>query len=76
VLLSDRIDSNPEVLGGKPRIRGTRIAVELILELLAAGESEANIIDSYPGITHGDILACLAFASYLAHEYKAWPVPA
>lgn len=47
------------MLAGKPVIRGTRLAVELILELLAAGQSEEEILASYPGITKADILACL-----------------
>ena len=57
-------------------IRGTRIAVEFVLELLAAGQSETEILASYPGLTRDDVLACLSYASYLAHEYKAYPVPA
>jgi uncharacterized protein (DUF433 family) len=63
-------------LAGKPVIRGTRIAVEFILELLAAGQSESEILENYPGLTRDDILACLSYASYLAHEYEAYPVPA
>ena len=74
--LSQRITSDPEVLAGKPVIRGTRIAVELILELLAAGETEAEVLENYPGLTREDILACLGYASYLAHEYKGFPIPA
>lgn len=73
---SDRITIDPEIVGGKPAIRGTRLAVEFILELLAAGQSEAEILDQYPGLTKEDVLACLAYASYLAHEYKAYPIPA
>jgi uncharacterized protein (DUF433 family) len=72
----ERVTVDPDVLAGKPVIRGTRIAVELVLELLAAGQSEAGILDSYPGLTREDILACLAYATYLAHEYKAYPIPA
>jgi len=72
----ERIVIDPELLAGKPVIRGTRLSVELILDLLAAGQSDADIIDSYPGITRDDILACLSYASYLAHEYKAYPIPA
>ena len=72
----ERISMDPEVLAGKPVIRGTRLAVEFILELLAAGQSESEIVAEYPGITREDILACLAYASYLAHEYKAYPIPA
>lgn len=74
--LSERIVVDPAILAGKPVIRGTRLAVELILELLAAGQSESEILANYPGLTHEDILACLAYASYLAHEYKAFPIPA
>ena len=49
--------------------------MEFILELLAAGQPESEILANYPGLTRGDILACLAYASYLAHEYKAYPIP-
>jgi uncharacterized protein (DUF433 family) len=73
---SERITVDPDVLTGKPVIRGTRLAVEFVLELLAAGESEADIIDNYPGLTRDDIRACLAYASYLAHEYRSYPIPA
>ena len=74
--LSERIVVDPEVLAGKPVIRGTRLAVEFILELLAAGQSENDLLSSYPGLAREDILACLSYASYLAHEYKAYPIPA
>ena len=60
----------------KPVIRGTRLAVEFILELLAAGQSESELLTNYPGLTREDILACLSYASYLAREYKAYPIPA
>jgi uncharacterized protein (DUF433 family) len=71
----DRIVLGPDVLSGKPVIRGTRLAVEFILDLLAAGQSEADIVANYPGLAREDVLACLAYASYLAHEYKAYPLP-
>jgi uncharacterized protein (DUF433 family) len=74
--LSERIVVDPEVLAGKPVIRGTRLAVEFILEILAAGQSESELLTSYPGLTREDVLACLSYASYLAHEYKAYPIPA
>lgn len=73
---SERIVVDPEILAGKPVVRGTRLAVEFILELLAAGQSESDILTNYPGLTREDILACLAYASYLAHQYKAFPIPA
>jgi uncharacterized protein (DUF433 family) len=76
MVLSERIVVDSEILAGKPIIRGTRLAVEFILELLAAGQSEQDLLAEYPGLTHEDILACLSYASYLAHEYKAYPVPA
>src|SRR5438445_120991 len=68
----ERIIVDPEILTGKPVIRGTRLAVEFILEMLAAGQSESRILANYPGLTRDDILACLSYASYLAHEYKAY----
>ena len=74
--LLERIVVDPEPLAGKPVIRGTRLAVEFILELLAAGQSEQDILRDYPGLTRDDILACLSYASYLAHEYRAYPIPA
>lgn len=67
---------DPEVLAGKPVVRGTRLALEFILELLAAGQSENDLLASYPGLTREDVLACLSYASYLAHEYKGYPIPA
>jgi uncharacterized protein (DUF433 family) len=72
----ERIVIDPETLAGKPVIRRTRIAVELVLELLAAGQSESELLANYPGLIREDILACLSYASYLAHEYKAYPIPA
>ena len=73
---SDLIVVDPKIVGGKPVIRGTRLAVEFILELLAAGQSESDLVENYPGLTREDILACLSYASYLAHEYRAYPIPA
>jgi uncharacterized protein (DUF433 family) len=73
---SDRIVVDPEILAGKPAVRGARLAVEFILELLAAGQPESVVRANYPGLTHEDILACLSYASNLAHEYKAYPIPA
>ena len=59
----ERITVDPKVLVGKPVIKGTRLAVEFIVELLAEGWSNQQIIDNYPGITADDIRACLAYAS-------------
>lgn len=60
----NRIIANPKILGGKPTIRGTRISVEFILELLASDVSENEIIEDYSHITKEDIHACLRFAAY------------
>ncbi len=59
----DRITIDPNILVGKPVIRGTRLAVELIIDLLAQGWSEAQILEEYPRISEEDIHACLAYAS-------------
>lgn len=53
-----RIMVDPDILGGNPVAKGTRLAVEFIIGLLAAGWSEAEILRNYPGLTHADILAC------------------
>lgn len=61
--LTKRITANPKILGGKPIIRGTRISVEFILELLASGATEAGILKDYPHLKPPDIKACLAYAA-------------
>jgi uncharacterized protein (DUF433 family) len=71
-----RITLNPSVLVGKPVIRGTRISVEHILGLLAAGWSEAEILADYPGLTHEDVLACLAYARDLVASERVFPTAA
>jgi len=58
----DRITSDPAIFGGKPVVRGMRISVELILSLLAQGETPEAIFDDYPGLQPADIRACLAYA--------------
>jgi uncharacterized protein (DUF433 family) len=57
----DRIVTDPETLFGKPHIRGTRIGVDLILDLLASGWNEAQILESYPHLTQADLQAIFAF---------------
>jgi uncharacterized protein (DUF433 family) len=61
--VSERIVIDLEVLAGKPVIRGTRLAVEFVLELLAAGQSENDLLTNYPGLEREDILASLGYAS-------------
>jgi uncharacterized protein (DUF433 family) len=71
-----RITLAPEVLAGKPVIRGTRLAVEFIIGLMADGWGEADILANYPGVTHDDIVACLAYARDALTEEKVFPAPA
>ena len=59
----DLIVSDPNVMMGKPVVQGTRITVELILEKLAAGQKEEQILQAHPLLTHEAILAALGFAS-------------
>lgn len=70
----DRITVDPAILVGKPVIKGTRLAVEFIVDLMAQGWTEADILDSYPGVTHEDILACLAYASDSLHSERVYQV--
>jgi uncharacterized protein (DUF433 family) len=60
----ERIIANREVLGGKPIIKGTRISVEFIIELLASGVTESEILQDYSHLTKEDIHACLEYAPH------------
>ena len=65
----ERIEINPEIMGGKPVIRGTRITVELILRKLGAGMAPENLLEAHPRLTIDDLRAAQAFAAdYLAGE--------
>lgn len=67
--LLDRITFNPEIFGGKPIIRGRRLAVEHILSMLAAGDTPDIILAGYDWLESEDIQACLAYAhKIIAHE--------
>lgn len=70
----DRITIDPAVLIGKPVIKGTRLAVEFIVDLLAHGWTEEEILRNYPGITPEDIRACLAYASAWLHAERVYPL--
>ncbi len=68
-MITTRIEINPQVMMGKPVIRGTRIPVELILRKLAEGETEAELLEDYPHLTPEDIRAAIAYgAASVAHE--------
>ena len=73
--LLNRISIDPQVCGGKPCIKGTRIWVSLILDLLATGIGEAELLAEYPGLVHDDILAALAYGAEAARE-RMIPIPA
>lgn len=70
----ERIEINPHILVGKPVLKGTRLAVEFIIELLAQGWSEAEILRNYPGLTTEDIQACLSYASAALRAEKVYPL--
>jgi uncharacterized protein (DUF433 family) len=68
-----RLAIDPDVLLGKPVIRGTRLSVEFIIGLLADGWTEAEIAANYPGVAHEYILACLAYARDALGAEKIFP---
>jgi uncharacterized protein (DUF433 family) len=71
----ERIVIDPEILTGKPVIKGTRLAVELIIDLLASEWSEADILRNYPGLTHTDILACRQFTMMTEQRTRVIALP-
>jgi uncharacterized protein (DUF433 family) len=72
----DRIEIDSGRLGGKPVVRGTRITVELVVEMVADGWSTERIRESYPGLTEEDVQACLHYAAALLREERRFPLPA
>ena len=72
----ERIIVDPQILVGKPVIKGTRLAVEFIVDLLAQGWSDDEILRNYPGLTRNDIRACLGYASEVLRAEKIYPFSA
>jgi len=70
-----RIIVDPKVLVGKPIIKGTRIAVEFILELLANGWTVEDILRNYPQLKREDVLAALKYATEVLKEERVYPLP-
>ncbi len=70
----DHITVDPQILVGKPVVKGTRISVELVIDLLAAGWTEQQVLDSYPTLKTDDVRACLAYASEILHAEKVFPL--
>jgi uncharacterized protein (DUF433 family) len=66
--LLSRISIDPNICFGKPCIRGRRIWVSLILDLLAQGMSHQELLDDYPGLEDADILACIAYGAEMSRE--------
>ena len=69
-MATDRITIDPEVMQGKPVIRGTRITVDLLLRKLSEGATEADLLDAYPHLTAEDIRAALTYAAADVRERK------
>jgi len=70
-----RITIDPETLAGKPIIKGTRIPVELILELLANGWTIDELLENYPQLKKEDIIAALKYAAQVLKEERVYPLP-
>jgi uncharacterized protein (DUF433 family) len=69
-----RIELKDDVLAGKPVIKGTRLAVEFVVDLLSQGWNEQDILDNYPTIRAEDIRACLAYAANVLKAEKVYPL--
>jgi len=61
--MSQRISIDPDVCNGRPVVHGTRIAVQTVLEFLAAGDSVEDVLEEYPALARADVQACLDYAS-------------
>jgi uncharacterized protein (DUF433 family) len=72
----NRITTNPKVMAGKPTIKGTRLTVEYILNLLAHGATVIEILEEYEGLVEADIRACLLFASRSLESTSFMPLTA
>lgn len=72
--LLERITADPNIFGGKPIIRGRRLAVEHVLGMLAAGDTEAILLEEYPWLEPEDIRACLAYAQRVVGHERVEPL--
>ena len=70
----ERIIVDPGILVGKPVVKGTRLAVEFVIGLLAQGWTLDEILDNYPGLTKEDVQACLHYAGAVLEEEKVYPL--
>ena len=69
---SNRIEVNPEIMLGKPVIRGTRVTVELLLRKLSEGATEDALLEAYPHLTREDIKAAIAYAADTLAQEEYW----
>lgn len=69
----DRIVIDPAILVGKPIVKGTRLAVEFVLDLLAGGWTFDQILDNYPGLTAEDVRACIGYAKEILQQERVFP---
>lgn len=67
---TDRIAQSPDVMGGKPCVRGTRVTVGTVVGLLAAGHSADDVLGAYPYLTRADVDAALAYAAWRSEEVE------
>ena len=72
--LLKRITVNPQIFGGKPIVRGRRLAVEHVLEMLAAGDTPEVLLENYPWLEREDVLACLAYARKIVGHERIEPL--
>jgi uncharacterized protein (DUF433 family) len=70
-----RITVDPEVLAGKPVIKGTRMAVEFVVELLANGWTIEEVLENYPQLKREDVIAALKYAAEVLKEERVYPLP-
>ncbi|MDQ7783091.1 MAG: DUF433 domain-containing protein [Desulfomonilaceae bacterium] len=70
----ERIIIDPEIVVGKPVVKGTRLSVDFIIDLLAQGWSDEDILNNYTGLTREDIQACLAYAGDVLRSEKIYPL--
>ena len=76
MIWQDRIEIDPDRLGGKPVVRGARITVEQVVGMIADGWAEARILAEYPTLTDEDVRACLHFAAAMLREERRFTLPA
>ncbi|MBI5288999.1 MAG: DUF433 domain-containing protein [Chloroflexi bacterium] len=70
------ITSNPKVLGGKPAVKGTRLAVDFVLGLFAAGWTMEQVLENYPTLSRESVQAVFSYAAETLHDDQRYPLPA